>query len=137
MLDRVFPAADIERVAVGQKRPSASGLDKVRHGLGVVWAQIRQVSKLTEVQLDGDNFPFKIDIPHSGGSQQLLQLLLLVQARVTAKIGKVYLCLFHARSSSSFVIHKKYTCFLEFVNPFALPAGIAHSVTKNLPQTAA
>ena len=135
VLERVFPAADIECVAVGQKRPSASGLNKVRHGLRVIRAQIRKVSKLAEVQLDGDNFPFKIDIPHSGGSQQLLQLLL--QTRMTAEIGKVYLCLFHARSSSSFVIHKKYTCFFEFVNLFALPAGIAHSVTKNLPQTAA
>ena len=137
VLERVFPAADIECVAVGQKRPSASGLNKVGHGLRVVRAQIRQVSKLTEVQLDGDDFSLKIDIPHSGCRQQLLQLLLLVQTRVTAEIGKVYLSLFHERSPLSFVIIQKYTCFLEFVNPFALPAGIAHSVTKNLPQTAA
>ena len=77
------------------------------------------------MQLDGDDLAVKINIAHPGGEHQLLELLLLVHARMAAKICKVYLRLFHVSASSSFVIKKKYTVFSGFVNPFARAGGTA------------
>ena len=62
MLQRIFAAARIHRVAVGQKRLSAQLLDEVGDDLGIVRAQKRQVAELAEVQLDGDEFAVKVDL---------------------------------------------------------------------------
>lgn len=59
MLQRVFAAADIERVAVGDEGLTAAFLDEVGDDLGIVRAQKRQVAELAEVQLDGDEFAVK------------------------------------------------------------------------------
>ena len=62
MLQRVFAAADIERVAVGDEGLTAAFLDEVGDDLGIVCAQERQVAELAEVQLDGDEFAVKVDL---------------------------------------------------------------------------
>lgn len=62
MLERVFAAADIERVAVCDEGPAAAFLDEVGDNLGIVRAQKRQVAELAEVQLDGDELAVKVDL---------------------------------------------------------------------------
>ena len=62
MLQRVFAAADIERVAVGDEGLTAAFLDEVGDDLGIVRTQERQVAELAEVQLDGDEFAVKVDL---------------------------------------------------------------------------
>lgn len=65
MLERVFAAADIERVAVGDEGPAAAFFDKIGDDLGIVRTQERQVAELTEVQLDGDELAVKVDLGNS------------------------------------------------------------------------
>ncbi len=61
VLQRVFPSAGVEGVAVGQKRLAAFGADDVHHRAGEVRAQKRKVARLTEVNLDGNETILKID----------------------------------------------------------------------------
>ena len=62
MLQRVFAAADVERVAVGEEGLAAALLDEIGDDLGIVGAQERQIAELAEMQLDGDEFAVKIDL---------------------------------------------------------------------------
>ena len=62
VLQRVFAAADVERVAVGEEGLAAALLDEIGDDLGIVGAQERQIAELAEMQLDGDEFAVKIDL---------------------------------------------------------------------------
>ena len=62
VLQRVFAAADVERVAGGEEGLAAALLDEVGDDLGIVGAQERQIAELAEMQLDGDEFAVKLDL---------------------------------------------------------------------------
>lgn len=81
MVDSVFPPPHIESVAVRQEGLSAQFLDHVRHGLGIVGPQIGKVARLAEMQLDGDQLLFKINLPDSRLFHELFQLLQEVGSR--------------------------------------------------------
>ena len=91
MLERVFAAAGIERVAVGDKGSAAALFDEIGDDLGIVRAQERQIAELAEVQLDGDEFAVKIDLRKLGLFQQLPKLIELAHAVAAAEIGKINL----------------------------------------------
>ena len=86
MLQRVLSAADVERVAVGQKRHAAEGLDDVRDGLGEIRAQEREVARLAEMCLDRDHLMIHVDLADPGAADQSFQLLLQVVARLAAHV---------------------------------------------------
>ena len=67
VLDGVFAASGIERVAVGQKRDTARLLDHIHDRPCIVRAQEAEVAKLTEVHLDGDKLFLHVDFVHACG----------------------------------------------------------------------
>ena len=75
MVQGVFPTAHIQRVAVRQEGLAALGLHQVRHHLGPVGTEVRQVARLAEVHLDGDVFALHIDVTEARGHHQAGQLL--------------------------------------------------------------
>ena len=98
VLERIFPAADIERIAVSQKRLAAAFSDKVCNYLGVIGPQKGQVAILAEMQLDGDKLALKIQLGKIRFFQKLAQLVELGHTVVTAKIGKIYFRSCHGSS---------------------------------------
>ena len=70
MLQRVFTAARIERVAVGKERNAAKFLNNVRHCLRVVRTQIRKIPQLSEMHLDRDKFAVHINCADSCRADQ-------------------------------------------------------------------
>ena len=91
MIQRVFPSAHIQGVAVGQEGLTAPLLYKVRHRLGPVGPQIGQVARLTEMQLDGHKLLVEINITHPRRFHQARQLLLQILMIIGTQIGKINL----------------------------------------------
>ena len=89
MLQRIFAAADVERVAVGEERQPAPRAHEIGDGLGVVRAQVCKIAQLAKVELDGDKFAFKINAVQPSRDAQPLELFLLIQTDPAAKIGKI------------------------------------------------
>jgi len=115
MVKRIFSAADIECVAVSQKRFAAARLDHVHDGFGVIRAQEREIAELAEVDLDGDKFAVEINLVEAGCQNQLFQLLLLVEAGMAAKIGKVYFGRFHMVASPLCMCGAQLRCRIQSV----------------------
>ena len=88
VVERVFTAADVERVAVGQKNAAAQRAHVVRHDPGVLRAQIGEVAQLAEVDLDGGVAVGKIDGLEARLLEQPVQLLGQRLMR-DAEIGKI------------------------------------------------
>ena len=85
MIERVGAAADIQGVAVGEKRFAAKLLDIVAHDPRPVRAQIGHVAGLAEVDLHRDVFSLKVDLLKAGRFHQALELIQradLVRAQV-------------------------------------------------------
>ena len=99
VLQRVFAAADVERVAVGEEGLAAALLDEIGDDLGIVGAQERQIAELAEMQLDGDEFAVKIDLRELRFFQQLPELVELADAQTAAEISKKDLGCRHGRFS--------------------------------------
>ena len=97
VIQRIFPPAHIQGIAVGKKRLSAPLLNKVRHGFRPVGPQVRQIARLTKMQLDGHKLVIEVDLAHTRRFQQPRQLLLQILTIVGAKIGKKY---FRSHNSS-------------------------------------
>ena len=91
VLERVFAATDIERVAVGEEGLAAQLLHHVRDGAGVVGAQKAQVAQLAKVNLDGDELVLKVDLLNTGVTDEALELVELALASMRAQVGKVHL----------------------------------------------
>ena len=91
VLERVFAAADIERVAVGEEGLTAQLLHDVRDGAGVVGAQKAQVAQLAKVNLDGNELVLKVDLLNTGAADEALELVELALASMRAQIRKVHL----------------------------------------------
>ena len=95
VLQRIFAAAGVKGVAVGQKRLAAQLLDHVGHRFGVVGAQKAQVAQLAEMHLDGDKLALHVDLFNAGLFHQPLELGGQALAQPGAEIGKVDLRFFH------------------------------------------
>ena len=95
VLHRVFAAAHIQGVAVGQERDTALGLDHLHHRARPVGPQVGQVARLTKIDLDGHKLLFQIQLGEPGCVQQAAQFVLQAGARHRPQIGKPYLCFFH------------------------------------------
>ena len=100
VVQRVFPAAHIERVAVGEEGLSALALHQVGHGPGPVGTQIGKVAGLAEMHLDGHILILHVDVAEAGGHHQTGQLLGQgFPPAGAAEVRKVYFgCLAHNRS---------------------------------------
>lgn len=91
VLERVFAAAHIERVAVGEEGLAAQLLHHVGDGAGVVGAQKAQVAQLAKVNLDGDELVLKVDLLNTGVTDETLELVELALASMRAQVGEVHL----------------------------------------------
>ena len=91
VLERVFAATDIERIAVGEEGLAAQLLHHVRDGAGVVGAQKAQVAQLAKVNLDGDELVLKVDLLNTGVTYEALELVELALASMRAQVGEVHL----------------------------------------------
>ena len=91
MLERVFAATDVERVAVGEEGLAAQLLHDVRDGAGVVGAQKAQIAQLAKVDLDSDELVLKVDLLNAGAADEALELVELALAAVRAQVGEVHL----------------------------------------------
>ena len=95
VLQRVFAAARIQGVAVGQERQTALLLAQVRHSLGVVRTQIGQIAQLAEMHLDGDELAVHVDVLDARRKAQAAQLVGQAGPDRTPEIGKVNSRCFH------------------------------------------
>ena len=91
VLDGVFAASGVERVAVGQKRDTARLLDQIHDRPCIVRAQEAEVAKLTEVHFDGDELFLHVDFVHAGGLDKLLELFYIAHTELGAKITEINL----------------------------------------------
>ena len=91
MLERVFAATDIERIAVSEEGLAAQLLHHVRDGAGVVRAQKAQVAQLAKVNLDGNELVLKVDLLNSGAANEAFELVELALASMRAQVGEVHL----------------------------------------------
>ena len=86
VLERVFAATDIERVAVGEEGLAAQLLHDIRDGAGVVGAQKAQVAQLAKV-----NLVLEVDLLDTGVTDEALELVELALASMRAQVGEVHL----------------------------------------------
>ena len=91
VLERVFAATHIERIAVGEEGLAAQLLHDIRDGAGVVGAQKAQVAQLAKVNLDGDELVLKVDLLDTGVTDEALELVELALASMRAQVGEVHL----------------------------------------------
>ena len=91
VLERVFAATDIERVAVGEEGLAAQLLHDIRDGAGVVGAQKAQVAQLAKVNLNGDELVLKVNLLDTGVTDEALELVELALASMRAQVRKVHL----------------------------------------------
>lgn len=92
VLERIFAATHIERVAVGKEGLAAQLLHDIRDGAGVVGAQKAQVAQLAKVNLNGDELVLKVDLLNAGATDEALKLVKLALASMRAQVGEVHLC---------------------------------------------
>ena len=92
VLERIFAATHIERVAVGKEGLAAQLLHDVRDGAGVVGAQKAQVAQLAKVNLDGDKLVLEVDLLDTGAANEALEFVELALASMRAQVGEVHLC---------------------------------------------
>ena len=95
VLQRVFAAARVEGVAVGQEREAALLLAQVRHHFGIVGAQERQVAQLPKVHLDGHELAVHVDVLDASRQAQPTQLFRQTGAHRTPEVGIVNSRCFH------------------------------------------
>ena len=94
MVERVGAAADIERVAVGEKRLAAELAHIVAHDARPVRAQIGHIAGFAEVELNGNILVLEVDLLEAGRLHEPVQLLKRADL-IRAQIGKIYFCRFH------------------------------------------
>ena len=91
MIQRIFASADIERVAVRQKRFAAQLLHDVDHRLCVIRAQVGKVARLAKVDFNCRIFILKINVGDARFFNQMRKLLLQSVVSVCAQVGKINL----------------------------------------------
>ena len=96
VIERVFSSADIQRVAIGQKRFSAEIFYVVANGFRIIWAQICEIARFAEMNFDGGEFPVEIDRFKSGLLHQPFQLFQQTFTRFCAHVRKVNFSVSHS-----------------------------------------
>ena len=91
VLECVFAATDIERIAVGEEGLAAQLLHDVGDGAGVVGAQKAQVAQLAKVNLNGDELVLEVDLFDTGVTDEALELVELALASMRTQVGEVHL----------------------------------------------
>ena len=91
VLQRVFAAAGVQGVAVGEEGHAAALLHQVGHHLGVVGPQERQVARLAKVHLDGNKFAVQIHAGQAGAAQQTGELFRHTGAGLGTEIREKHL----------------------------------------------
>ena len=91
VLERVFAATDVERVAVGEEGLAAQLLHDIRDGASVVGAQKAQVAQLAKVNLNGDELVLEVDLLNTGATDEALEFVELALASMRAQVGEVHL----------------------------------------------
>ncbi|MPM48546.1 hypothetical protein SDC9_95271 [bioreactor metagenome] len=91
MLQGILAPPHIEGVAVGEEGLAAQTGHQVGYRLGVVGAQIGEVARLAEMDLDGGKFLLKINLLNAGRLHQAGQLLGQAAAHRNPEVGKIYL----------------------------------------------
>ena len=89
MIQSIFSAARIQGVAVGQKRHAAQIIAKIRHGLRVVRTKEGEISELTEMHFDRDEFSVHVNVFDPCGNAELFQLVQLAGSNRTQEICKI------------------------------------------------
>ncbi len=90
VLERVFAATDVERVAVGEEGLASQLLHDIRDGAGVVGRKA-QIAQLAKVNLDSDELVLEVDLLDTGVTYEALELVELALASMRAQVGEVYL----------------------------------------------
>ena len=98
MVQRIFAAPHIQRVAVCQKRAAAQLFHGVRNGLCKIGPQVRKVARFAEMDFDSGIFILKIDLSDARFEDQPLEFLLQVRARQRTHVCKIYFRGFHSCS---------------------------------------
>ena len=75
MFQGMFTAARIKGVAVRQEGTTAQFFNDVGNGFDVLRTQGGQTAQFPEMEFDGNEFTFKVDISDAGLLTELLQLL--------------------------------------------------------------
>ena len=99
MFQRVFAAAGVQGVAVGQKGHTPLLLAQVGHHLGVVGPQKGQVAQLTKMHFDGHELALHVQLTDPGRQAQAAELFQQAGAHGTAEIGIINVGCFHGVSS--------------------------------------
>ena len=95
VFQRVFAAARIQGVAVGQKGHPPLLLAQVGHHLGVVGPQKGQVAQLTKMHFDGYELALHVQLTDPGRQAQAAELFQQAGAHGTAEIGIINVGCFH------------------------------------------
>ena len=93
----IFSSADIQRIAVGQKRFAAEFFDNGCNGFGIVRTEKSEVARFAEMQLDGGVLVFKIDLVNTRRMHEPLELLQKIQSGLGAQVGVIYFGRSHNR----------------------------------------
>ena len=99
MFQRVFAAAGVQGIAVGQKGHPPLLLAQVGHHLGVVGPQKGQVAQLTKMHFDGHELALHVQLTDPGRQAQAAELFQQAGAHGTAEIGIINVGCFHGVSS--------------------------------------
>ena len=95
MLKRIFSASGIHGVAVRKERLTTKLFDYVNNSARIVGAQITDITKLTEMKLDRNEFAVEIKICKSCRFDQSFQFCGQSLTKLRTKIRKIYFCFFH------------------------------------------
>ena len=74
MFQGVFAAARIHGVAVGEKRLATEFLDQVDNRTGIIGAEIADIDQFSEMEFDGDELAFHVQLIDPRLADELLQL---------------------------------------------------------------
>ena len=88
MIQRIFAAADIQGVAVGQEGLAPLAFHQIGHGFGPVGPEVSHIARLSEVHFDGYIFAVHVNVTKTGGHHQTGQLL----GKVLPPCGAAEIC---------------------------------------------
>ena len=98
MLHRILSASRIKSVAVSEERLSSEFPDDIGNSPDIVGSEIRAVTKLSEMHLDGNELAVEIDVGNSCRLDEFLQFGTLADAYGCSEIGKIHFGFFHKSS---------------------------------------
>ena len=101
MVNGIFPASFIQRVAVGEEWRTALFFDEVRYHFGIIGPEVSEIPQLPEVHLDCNEFAPHIYASDSGGAYQPVHLVREAIAQSAAHVGEENFGIRHAMMMAS------------------------------------